>query len=371
MGGDRLIPKVALQVLREDADVLIPLLGRFSQCAREDHVQVPQSEARRLDFDERPHHLTRRPGSFGRRVSPREQEVEENPQGVDIGRRSDALAPQLLRRGESRREHACPVHRQGAAGRVVAIVEELGDAEVEQLHRPVARDQDVAGLDVAVYDQIGVRVAHGAQHLEEQPHALLDGQGVVLRVDIDRLSINVFQHEVRLTVGGHARVEEPRDPRVGEPGQHRPLAAESFLAEGTQAGQVEELDRRSSLESSVGAPREPHRAHPALPNGSLKRVRTDPDPRHFQIERLGQEATAVGRCVGGQQGGDFGGDRRRFGAQLREPRRPVVVGQVERVVEQWPENLPPAVVQKGQRRESREVNGRRTGRYIRKRKLRT
>jgi hypothetical protein len=39
-------------------------------------------------------------------------------------------------------------------------VDQLGDAEVEQVHAAVARDEDVGGLEVAVDDQVaGARAA--------------------------------------------------------------------------------------------------------------------------------------------------------------------------------------------------------------------
>jgi len=43
------------------------------------------------------------------------------------------------------------------AGRLVARSRQLGDAEVENLHAPVARDEQVVGLDVAVNDALVVR----------------------------------------------------------------------------------------------------------------------------------------------------------------------------------------------------------------------
>ena len=49
-----------------------------------------------------------------------------------------------------------------------AVVEELGDAEVEELHLALVGHQDVGGLEIAVDDQPDVRVRDGARNLEEE-----------------------------------------------------------------------------------------------------------------------------------------------------------------------------------------------------------
>ena len=53
------------------------------------------------------------------------------------------------------------------------IIEELGDAEIEQLRRAVGRDQDVLRLEVAMHDANRCAVVHGRADLEEHPQALL------------------------------------------------------------------------------------------------------------------------------------------------------------------------------------------------------
>ena len=58
----------------------------------------------------------------------------------------------------------------------VAGCDELGDAEVEQLRRPVGGHQDVAGLDVPVHDQVAVRELHrGADLAEQRARSGMDG----------------------------------------------------------------------------------------------------------------------------------------------------------------------------------------------------
>ena len=43
------------------------------------------------------------------------------------------------------------------------------DTEVEKLHMAVAGDEHISGLEIAMQDEVLVRVADGRAHLAEQP----------------------------------------------------------------------------------------------------------------------------------------------------------------------------------------------------------
>ncbi len=62
-------------------------------------------------------------------------------------------------------------HQPEAGARAVLprfeAVELLGDAEVEQLHDAVVADENVRRLEVAVNDQVPVRVLHRLAHVAE------------------------------------------------------------------------------------------------------------------------------------------------------------------------------------------------------------
>ena len=66
------------------------------------------------------------------------------------------------------------------------FLEQLGDAEVEQLGDAVGRDQDVRGLDVAVDDQALMGVMDGVAHLAEHRQPLADRQLTFPTVHVDR-----------------------------------------------------------------------------------------------------------------------------------------------------------------------------------------
>ena len=55
-------------------------------------------------------------------------------------------------------------------------IEQLGDAEIEELRRALGRDEDVSRLDVPVDDQVMVGVLHGRTHLPKQRSRSLQRQ---------------------------------------------------------------------------------------------------------------------------------------------------------------------------------------------------
>ena len=97
-----------------------------------------------------------RPPSRGERRTAGEHLVENRAEAEEVGPGVDGFAADLLRRHVAGRAD----HRPGlglgrrAAGRcrLVARPRELGDAEVEDLDPPVARDEQVVGLQVAMDD---------------------------------------------------------------------------------------------------------------------------------------------------------------------------------------------------------------------------
>ena len=72
----------------------------------------------------------------------------------------------------------------------IARVEELGDAEVQQLGHGLGRYEDVAGLQVTVRDQILVRQTDRPADLLEEPDPLLDRQLAIITVDVQRQALD-------------------------------------------------------------------------------------------------------------------------------------------------------------------------------------
>ena len=149
-----------------------------------------------------------------------EQLEEQHAQGVDVGGGGDLAAGDLLGRGVLRRQRDAAFARQHRH-RCRRRLEQLGDAEVEQLDLAVAGHEHVRRLQVAVDDQVGVGVRDRRQDVEEQADARLDAEPLVVAVAIDVLAVDVLEHQVGLTGARHAGVDQPRDVRVREPGEDR------------------------------------------------------------------------------------------------------------------------------------------------------
>src|SRR5262249_55450774 len=143
-------------------------------------------------------------------------------------------------------------------------LEQLGDAEIEQLRVAGPVDEDVGRLDVAVDDQVGVRMGDGLENVEKEAEPLLDPEAAVPAIGVDRLALDVLEHEVGLAGCGHAGVEEPGDVGIGQTREDLALAAEPLLARAADEARVEQLDGGGALEAPVAAAREPDVAHASL-----------------------------------------------------------------------------------------------------------
>ena len=120
-----------------------------------------------------------------------------------------------------------------------SLVEELGDAEVEQLHvRPPRRlrHEHVRRLEVAVDDEPAVRRGDGLADVAEEREPGVDAEAAAVGVVGDRLALDELQREVRPAVGGRPAVEEPGDAGVVEPREHARSAWNRRAGVGVQPG---------------------------------------------------------------------------------------------------------------------------------------
>jgi hypothetical protein len=220
-------------------------------------------------------------------------------------------------------------------------VQQLRDTEVEELHRAVGRDEDVRRLEVAVDDEVRVRVLHCRQHLEHEREPLLGGEMLLVAVRVDAPALDVLEDEVRLAVVAHAGIEQPRDVQVREPRERGPFAAEALDAGGIEECEVEQLHRDDALVPALAATCKPDAPHAAAADRALERVRAEPTAGEGRGRRGGrgggavrQKAVAVELRFGGEQPFDLGGERGGAESQCIEPREARLGREVERLVEQ-------------------------------------
>ena len=210
------------------------------------------------------------------RVLAGQQQVQQQAERVDICGRRDGVAVRLLRRGVLRREHAPAIASDlGGLRRRIFGIEQLGDAEIEQLDLPRGIDHHVAGFQVAVHDELRVRMLHRLQHLTEERKARALVQPPRVAKGIDALAGHMLEHEVGLALLGDPGIDEARDVRVRQPRQDRALAPEARGQRALKQAGVQQLDRRAGLEAPVAAFSQPDRAHAALAQRLEQRIGAD------------------------------------------------------------------------------------------------
>ena len=174
--------------------------------------------------------------------APRQHLIEHHARGVDVGARVDPVAPRLLGGDVVHRSER--LLREG-----LPLVFQARDAEVCDLHAPVAQHHDVLGLDVAVDDAAAVRVGECAHDLGDEVHRLAPVHAaaalhILLEGDpVDQLHDDIL----RVTRGGD--VIDRDDVRMGELGNGARLVAEA-AAELRVVRQfvLENLDRHETVQ---------------------------------------------------------------------------------------------------------------------------
>jgi hypothetical protein len=152
----------------------------------------------------------------------------------------------------------------------------LRDAEVKQPRHAVCRDQHIARLDVAMDDQILVRVSDRGADTLEQLQALGDRQVPSIAVLVDRLALDELHDEVGQAVVGRPSVEQARDVGVIESGQDLALAAESLDDVVRVQPAPEDLDRDTLLERVVGPRGQINASHPSATDLAQDAVGANP-----------------------------------------------------------------------------------------------
>ena len=106
------------------------------------------------------------------------------------------------------------------------VVQELRDTEVEKLRHARSGHQDVRGLEIAMHDEVLMRVVHGGADGLEQLETGRDVQAERIAIGIDRCAVDVLHDDVSGLVRQRAAVEEVRDVGMVELRQDLPLDLE-------------------------------------------------------------------------------------------------------------------------------------------------
>src|SRR5215469_15954904 len=146
-----------------------------------------------------------------------EEQIQQHTKCINVRSRRDRATSHLLGRGKLWRQSSPTFKReQCCSSGTVLLAEQLGNAEIQQLHLPVVSDEHIGRFDVAVDDQIGMSLGDGTEHVEEKLDTAIDVQHVVVAVFVYVFSLDVFEDEIGLSIRGDARIRQFRDVGMGE-----------------------------------------------------------------------------------------------------------------------------------------------------------
>src|ERR1700722_4658901 len=185
-------------------------------------------------------------------------------------------------------------------------------------------------------DQMAVRMANGGKDALEQRDARGDAELQPITIDVDGLTLNVLQHELRLYIVTDPCIDEASNVRMVESSQHPSFAAEALIPRPTEQVRVHELDGDRAFEASVRAPCSPDAAHATATDLGFDHVWPDvatAERRGCGLlgckRRVGQERGKTLALARGQCPRDLGGDSGLRLGERRETRRELPFRQFE------------------------------------------
>ena len=197
-----------------------------------------------------------------------------------------------------------------------------------------------------MHDQLGMGIRDRGQHLQEDAQARAHVETLVRAVPVDRAAFDVFEREIGLALGRHARVVQPRNVRVRQSGEDVALPCQAFRERRPWPGAARQLQGDSAADQAVRTLGLPHGAHAAFAQLAQHPIRTD---HHAGLVRRSLGTVAGGEIhrwnraekIGGLHRRRVGEERQqaRFqggvrGSQCGEPLRALGRGEIERLIEQ-------------------------------------
>lgn len=101
-----------------------------------------------------------------------QQLVQHQSQRIHVRLCRDLCAGELFGRRAQGREH----HNDGLRQLVARRIQQLCDAEIEQLHATVAVNEHIARLQIPMHDQASMGVRHGVTDLDEEVQSIHERQ---------------------------------------------------------------------------------------------------------------------------------------------------------------------------------------------------
>ena len=189
-------------------------------------VAIARGERRGVFMEHRGHRLDGRVAGEG--PPARQHLVEDHAKGEQVRALVDGASGHLLRRhichGADHGAHGGPRPGRELVEPLAFRLHELRDAEVEDLHAPIARDEEVVGLEVAVDDALAMCDGQSTRGLRGQVDDALGAERAALQSLAQGLALEQLGDEVGVSVCV-ADVVHREDVRViEEPGGLAPPA---------------------------------------------------------------------------------------------------------------------------------------------------
>ena len=146
---------------------------------------------------------------------------------------------------------------------------------------PSAVTRMFGGLDVAMDNQVLMRVRDRSADLAEQVEPVSNRQLMSAAIFVDWLTIDVLHDEIWGAFTGCPTVEQARDVGVLEAGENLPFVAETLEHRLGLHAALDQLDRDAHLELRIGALAEIDRPHAAA--------------AQFANEPIAADAASIGR----------------------------------------------------------------------------
>ena len=347
---------MAADVLGQLVHGRVPALGFLAESLQDDGVEVSRelgpvrARKSRIAFADYAQELrgVSRLDAIGPHAG--QQLVQDDPERVHVARGRDGFPPHLLGAGVFRVSARKSVAVRSGVDAFALRLQQLRDSEIEELGLP-CRDENVLGLEVAVHDEVRVRVLNGRADLAEQLQPVANRELPTPAMLQQRLALDVLHDEIGLARLRRPSVEQPRDVRMIERRRDLPLSAES--PQGLLAGHpgLNQLDGDALLELVVGAAREINRPHSAVAELGQQFVGPDalagPRPRRGFAEerrqarvrlRVEDVPVPIGR---GREGFDLAPEVFVSSGRVRDEGRAPLRRNVERGVENRLDSLPP------------------------------
>jgi hypothetical protein len=257
----RLVPLGMLDVFHQRVDIGVASDGVLAQAGRDDRVQVAgqppcrnrrirscrsRAQRRRFVMHDLLHDAADRKALAAPGTSSAQQLEQQDPERIDVGGDGDGLSGQLFRGRIVGRErgHRC------VGDALPARIEPLGDAEVEQLHSSFGGDQDVSRLQVAVDDQVAMRVVDRLAHLQEERQPIVQAGMPALAMLDDGFAAHVLDHSPQPAVRRGAAIQQARDAGMVQGRERLPLG---MKARDVRRGvAVQQLQGDGQVEHAIG-----------------------------------------------------------------------------------------------------------------------